>query len=197
MGRRELREHIFKLLFMDEFHSAEDMKDQLANYREGLERATDQEWDFIVREYNGVWEHRDQIDALLNEYSTGWKTSRMARVDIAILRLGVYEMKYCGKEVPLGVAINEAVELAKTYGGEDSGSFVNAVLGKIARGNRESPEKEPSRPPKSHAKIILRSGGDKESSGKEKASGKETGERRERKPSSGRKPYENRAGNHS
>ena len=80
----------------------------------------------------------DEIDALLNETSNGWKTKRMSRVDLTALRLAVYELKY-DKDVPTGVAINEAVELAKRFGGETSGSFVNGILGKIA--NSESEEK--------------------------------------------------------
>ena len=80
----------------------------------------------------------EEIDALLNETSNGWKTKRMSRVDLTALRLAVYELKY-DKDVPTGVAINEAVELAKRFGGETSGSFVNGILGKIA--NSESEEK--------------------------------------------------------
>ena len=68
--------------------------------------------------------HIEEIDQELNEYSQGWKTSRMNRVDLTALRLAFYEMKF-DEEIPVGVAINEAVELAKLFGGEDSGSFVN------------------------------------------------------------------------
>ena len=73
-----------------------------------------------------------KIDALLNETSKGWKTKRMSRVDLTALRLAVYELKF-DKNVPTGMAINEAVELAKNFGGDTSGSFVNGILGKIAK----------------------------------------------------------------
>ena len=73
-----------------------------------------------------------EIDALLNEAAEGWKTSRMNKVDLTILRLAVYEMRW-DDDVPEGVAINEAVELAKRFGGENSSSFVNGVLGKLAK----------------------------------------------------------------
>ena len=76
-------------------------------------------------------EHLDEIDTLINTHATGWKTSRMNKVDLTILRLAVYEMKW-DDDVPVSVAINEAVELAKQFGGEESPSFVNGVLAKIA-----------------------------------------------------------------
>ena len=99
----------------------------------------------------------EEIDEILNDYSRGWKTTRMNRVDLTALRLAVYEMKM-DADVPVGVAINEAVELAKLFGGEDSGSFVNGVLGKIASGRKDSGE-EPKHPRRQthSAKIIIRS----------------------------------------
>ena len=75
---------------------------------------------------------------MITASANGWDPARMNKVDLAILRLAVYELKY-DKDVPTGVAINEAVELAKRFGGETSGSFVNGILGKIA--NSESEEK--------------------------------------------------------
>ena len=93
----------------------------------------------IQNKYQHILEHLDEIDQILNEYSRGWKTTRMNRVDLTALRLAVYEMKM-DEEVPVGVAINEAVELAKLFGGEDSGSFVNGILGKIASGKKDSGE---------------------------------------------------------
>ena len=89
--------------------------------------------------HDHVLEQLDEIDALLNETSNGWKTKRMSRVDLTALRLAVYELKY-DKDVPTGVAINEAVELAKRFGGETSGSFVNGILGKIANSERRRKE---------------------------------------------------------
>ena len=154
MRRREQREHVFKLLFIRQFHCEEEMENQLALYREGLGEIQDRDWEFIRGEYDHVLEHLEEIDAVLNDYSTGWKTSRMSRVDIIALRLAVYEMKY-EEDVPVGVAINEAVELAKSFGGDTSGSFVNGVLGKIAGGRKESPGDPKPKRPRSQAKIIL------------------------------------------
>ena len=82
-----------------------------------------------------------EIDEKLNRVSRGWKTTRMSKVDLTILRLAVYEMLY-DDDVPVGVAINEAVEIAKRYGGDESASFVNGILGQIARQakGQETPE---------------------------------------------------------
>ena len=132
MRRREQREHIFKLLFMTEFNSPEEMPEQLSLYFDGLEELKEQEQEYMLAKYRSVRKHLDEIDDILNETSKGWKTKRMSRVDLNALRLAVYELKY-DEEVPVGVAINEAVELAKRFGGETSGSFVNGILGKIAR----------------------------------------------------------------
>ena len=72
-----------------------------------------------------------EIDAMINENATGWKTTRMNKVDLSILRLAVYEMKF-DDDVPVKVAINEAVELAKRFSGDEGPAFINGVLGKLA-----------------------------------------------------------------
>ena len=107
------------------------MSEQLSLYFDTLEELSEKDQEYMSRKYRHVLEKLDEIDALLNETSNGWKTKRMSRVDLTALRLAVYELKY-DKDVPTGVAINEAVELAKRFGGETSGSFVNGILGKIA-----------------------------------------------------------------
>ena len=156
MRRREQREHIFKLLFMTQFNSEGDMPEQLSLYFEGLEELSQEDQAAMQKKYEGIPEHLDEIDGELNEYSQGWKTSRMNRVDLTALRLAVYEMKF-DEDIPTGVAINEAVELAKRFGGEDSGSFVNGILGKIASGKKDSGEIHKTRRPSHQAKIIIRS----------------------------------------
>ncbi len=136
MRKREQREHIFKLLFMTQFNSQEEMTEQLAMYFDSLEELEEKDQTYMEEKYKNVLEKLNDIDEILNEYSKGWKTSRMNRVDLTALRLAVYEMKY-DEQVPVGVAINEAVELAKNFGGDTSGSFVNGVLGKIANQGAE------------------------------------------------------------
>ena len=73
-----------------------------------------------------------EIDSMLNSTARGWKTSRFNSCDLAVLRVAVYEMKY-DEAIPDGVAINEAVELAKLYGGDESPSFINGILGELSR----------------------------------------------------------------
>lgn len=131
MRRREQREHIFKLLFMTQFNPPEEMSEQVQLYFDGLENGDEKDLQYIHEKYDHVVEKLEDIDRQLNETSHGWKTKRMNRVDLTALRLAVYELEY-DQEVPTGVAINEAVELAKCFGGEASGSFVNGILGKLA-----------------------------------------------------------------
>ncbi len=79
----------------------------------------------------GVLEHLDEIDEIIEAHATGWRVSRMPAVDRTILRIGVYELRYT--DVPVGVVVSEAVELAKRYSTARSGAFVNGVLANIAR----------------------------------------------------------------
>ena len=132
MGRREMREHIFKLLFLNEFNGTEEMPQQIQLYFDGLEDLNPVEQAYMENMYAKITELLEELDSILNEKSAGWKTKRMSKVDLNILRLAVYEMKY-DEDVPVKVAINEAIEISKSFGGEDSASFVNGVLGKIAR----------------------------------------------------------------
>ena len=132
MSRTELREHIFRMLFRIEFNNEEEMKEQEEFYFEELEEATGKDREYILDKYRAIVEKKEEIDTLLNEVTEGWKTSRMNRVDLTILRLATYEVKW-DADVPIGVAINEAVELAKKYSSDDGPSFVNGVLGKVAK----------------------------------------------------------------
>ncbi|HJB33476.1 MAG TPA: transcription antitermination factor NusB [Candidatus Blautia merdipullorum] len=132
MGRREMREHIFKLLFLREFNEAEEMPEQIKLYFDEMEDLGPDQQTYMENKYDRIQEHLEEIDRILNEKSTGWKTKRMSKVDLNILRLAVFEMKY-DEDVPVKVAINEAVEISKVFGGEDSASFINGILGKVAR----------------------------------------------------------------
>ena len=132
MGRREMREHIFKLLFLREFNEAEEMPEHIKLYFDEMEALGPDQQPFMENKYARIQEHLEEIDRTLNEKSTGWKTKRMSKVDLNILRLAVFEMKY-DEDVPVKVAINEAVEISKVFGGEDSASFINGILGKVAR----------------------------------------------------------------
>ena len=130
MKRTEQREHIFKMLFGVEFNAGEDMPEQLELYFGQLEGAGEKNLDYIREKVQKIASKVEEIDALINEHTTRWKTSRMNKVDLTILRLAVYEMRW-DEDVPTGVAIDEAVELAKKYSSEDGPSFVNGVLAKL------------------------------------------------------------------
>ena len=131
MGRRELREHIFKLLFLNEFNEKEEMPRQICLYLEQLDALEKKDEAYMQEKYARIRDQIPCLDAIIGEAARGWKTKRMSRVDLCIMRLAVYEMRF-DEDVPVKVAINEAVELAKKYGGEESSSFINGILGKLA-----------------------------------------------------------------
>ena len=131
MTSRELREHIFRLLFLAEFYEGQELHEQTELYLDKLKTAQEKDLVYLREKTDRIEERLKDIDALLDGVSKGWSTGRMGKADLSILRLAVYEMKY-DDDIPTGVAINEAVELAKLYGGEDSASFINGVLGKLA-----------------------------------------------------------------
>ena len=131
MSRRELREQIFKLLFRIEFNTLEEMPEQEKMFFEDDCVADAKDTEYISSKYQNIVEKLEVIDNMINEKAENWDTARMGKVDLTILRLVVYEMTY-DEEVPTGVAINEAVELAKKFGQDASSSFVNGILAKFA-----------------------------------------------------------------
>lgn len=130
MTRHQLREQVFLLLFRADFYDAEGLREQETLFTEKLTEASEQNLIQIKTKYHAILEKLPEIDAVINERTTGWKTSRMGKAELTILRLAVYELLF-DEEIPTGVAINEAVELAKEYGTEEAASFVNGVLAKI------------------------------------------------------------------
>lgn len=131
MTRREIRENVFKMLFRAEFHEVEEMTEQVSLFEEELSEAKEDELAYMTSKSNEILAKIPEIDKAVNEVSEGWKTTRMGKVDLSIIRLAVYEIKY-EEEIPTKVAINEAVELAKKYGTDSSSSFVNGILAKFA-----------------------------------------------------------------
>ena len=131
MGRSELREHIFKMVFGSEFSDAAELESQLNLYLDQLEDVKEKERNYMFQKAKAIIEKSKEIDEMLNGSSEGWKTSRMNKVDLTILRLAVYEMKW-DEEIPVRVAINEAIELGKRFSGEGGPTFINGVLGKLA-----------------------------------------------------------------
>ena len=130
MSRRELREHIFKLLFRIEFNSSEEMPEQEKLFFEDTCEAAPADETYISSKYHKIVEKLETIDNMLNSRAENWNTARMGKVDLTILRLAVYEIVF-DDDVPAGVAINEAVELAKKFGQDASSSFVNGILAKF------------------------------------------------------------------
>ena len=132
MKRTEMREHIFRMVFSYEFNSDQEMPQQMQLYFEQLDQEPKEEDMAYIRDKAlTVILKSEEIDEMLNAHVTGWKTSRMNKVDLSILRLAVYEMKY-DEDVPVGVAINEAVELAKKYSGDEGPAFINGVLARLS-----------------------------------------------------------------
>lgn len=130
MNRREIREQIFKMLFQTEFYEKEEIEEQMQISMEELPEKSEGKRAYIEQKVQEIYARRDEIDAMINDKATGWKTRRMAKVDLALIRLAVYEIKY-EADIPTGVAINEAVELAKTYSSDGAPSFINGVLAKL------------------------------------------------------------------
>src|SRR5438270_11051361 len=130
MGRRHLaRELALKVLFELEADGGD--AERALRYHVGESHADTETADFARALILGVLEHRQEIDARLRDASRNWGLDQMAKVERTLLRIAAFEIRYL-PSVPLKAAINESIELAKTFGGPDSGKFVNGILGRIA-----------------------------------------------------------------
>lgn len=129
MTRREIREQLFVLLFQKEFYGQEEFEEQLESYL-GTHEFEAKDKDYMLGRLRSIGELQPEIDALISEHSKGWKIDRIGKEELAILRLAVYEALY-DEDIPVGVAVNEAVELGKKYGAEGGASFINGMLGNI------------------------------------------------------------------
>lgn len=128
--RREMREHVFLMLFRKDFHGVNELSEQVELYISELNKPSVEEYAYLTGRFNAIVENLESIDAILSEASSGWKLNRMGKVDLTILRLAVYEMRF-DEDIPVKVAINEAVELSKKFGGDESPGFINGVLAKL------------------------------------------------------------------
>jgi N utilization substance protein B len=143
MSRRDARKHAFHLIFQFPYHkdwSAEVLAAATANYYEGLEegeRPRGRDGEYVLRAVTGAMDRCSQLDGVIQNFLQEWTIERLNRVDLALMRLAIYEM-LCEPDVPLGAAINEAVELAKEYGADESPAFINGVLGNVSRSIVES-----------------------------------------------------------
>jgi len=141
LGRRETRENAMKLLYQIQIQKA-DIQEQIGMFIEenGIDNETDKE--YLLDVVNGVLEKSAELDELIARHAKDWSVQRMPKVDLAIMRLSCYEMIY-RDDIPVNVSINEAVELAKRYSGDQSKTFVNGVLGKIYTEIKGNSENEP------------------------------------------------------
>ena len=131
MTRSEMREHVFKLIFRVPFHDKNELREQIDYYFDDLTDDNEKDYEYIKNKALLVCELSDELDEKINSVSEGWPVDRIGKAELAIMRLAVYEMLY-DDDIPVNVAINEAVELAKSYGSDDNAaSFVNGVLAKL------------------------------------------------------------------
>ena len=128
--RHRARELALKVLFQLE-HSPDDDSGEALAYHAAEDRASRSVIEFADELVKGVMANGAQLDSAIQAASTNWKLDQMGRVDRIVLRMAVYEIAVARK-VPVRAAINESIELAKTFGGDESGRFVNGILGKVA-----------------------------------------------------------------
>jgi N utilization substance protein B len=134
MGRKSARKCAFQIVFQIPFDAEFDYTEAFKSFCESsdLSDITEDDKEYIQRDVQGVYERLFEINELISAHTMGWDIERINRVDLAIIRLAVYEMKYAD-DIPAGVAINEAVELAKEFGSDDSPAFINGILGTMIR----------------------------------------------------------------
>lgn len=131
MTRRELREHLFRMLFQKDFHQSDELEEQIELYFEMFEIINEDNKEEILTKFYLLIDKLEEIDSIIEEAATGWKLSRLGRVDLNLLRIATYEIRY-DDDIPTAVAINEAVEIGKIYGEDNTSGFINGVLAKIA-----------------------------------------------------------------
>lgn len=132
MLRTKVREEIFKIVFGISFNDKDDMSEQLGFAMEELEAKSEENRSYISNKVMGILDKLDTIDQYIAENCEGWNIERIGKAELAIMRIATYEMLY-EEDIPHKIAINEAVELSKTYCDDSAPGFVNAVLGKIER----------------------------------------------------------------
>lgn len=132
MSRKSAREEVMKLVYqliMNKTSSEEVLQDFYENQEKEL---SIEEKEYINSCVSGIQKDAEKIDKYIEEYSKGWKINRISKVDLAIMRLSIYEMLE-RQDVPNAASVNEAVELAKKYSGEKSSTFINGILGNIIK----------------------------------------------------------------
>lgn len=131
--RRKSRELALQILFQTEFTPEVTIQDMASVFDKKIEASI---MDYTMLLVKGVKLHKEKIDVRIQEASRHWKIDRMASVDRSILRIAVYEMLHAQEMIEPKIVINEAIEIAKVFGTQDSGSFVNGILDQIVRNDR-------------------------------------------------------------
>lgn len=131
MGRKKARENAFKCVFQLGFENNYNLDNMIKSLEEDNEFSLDEK-EYINTVFMGVSNNLEKIDEIIFSNLKGWTIERISKVDLAILRLAIYEIKY-DKNVPYKVSVNEAVEIAKEYGDDKSQSFVNGLLAKVEK----------------------------------------------------------------
>ena len=130
MSRKLSREFAMRLIYQMEIQK-EDREEQLDTAIEDSEiKLSEKDTQYICDVVRGVFSNLDEMDDIIERNAKGWKLQRISRVDLSILRLCIYEILH-RDDIPLNVSINEAVELAKKYGAEDSSAFVNGIMSNV------------------------------------------------------------------
>ena len=132
MSRTTARE-VAMMMHFSNLLGGENTPEHVCEEAELLGTLDEEDLLYVSQMLDGVRAHTEEIDEFVSRYSKDWMIDRIARVDLSILRVATYEMLYRKEDVPTGAAINEAVELAKRYGGERSYAFVNGILGSVAK----------------------------------------------------------------
>lgn len=132
MNRTTIRETTFQLIYSLEIQKQEDLEEAIELYKEGNESIDKKAEEYLREAIFGIQKNKEEINKQIEKnLKSDWKMERISKVDLAILKLAIYELKYT--EIPFKVVINEAVELAKKYGEESSKKFVNGILASIIK----------------------------------------------------------------
>ena len=132
MSRTTARE-VAMMMHFSNLLGGEDTPEHVCEKAELLGTLDEEDLVYVAQMLEGVCAQSEELDEIIGRYSKDWAIERIARVDLSILRVAIYEMLYRKEDVPTGAAINEAVELAKRYGGERSYAFINGILGSVAK----------------------------------------------------------------
>ena len=131
MNRSLAREIAMKMLYAASLGGEESMNEVLEQ-SEQKDTLAESDKTFLENLIHGVLERQEDLDEVIARYAQGWALNRLAKVDLTILRMAIYEIKYM-PEIPVGATVNEAVELAKRFGEDESSGFINGILGSVAR----------------------------------------------------------------